>query len=203
MAPPPSASNNGYIITDAMVVIMMIIFNSQKMFDDAEYSFGEVHIHVCTHNEIKRWLIHGGRKLTRLTEPVVQQAVDMCVEYQFSLEDLTDEEKTKVFARYRRIEAGFNDNQRSSETSNEDKHLLALAKKNNCRLATQETSLRSLAINVIDTDLISFEDMVKDLFDQGQLTEKDIRDGIDNLSFLGENLRGDQRDKLYKILGWS
>ena len=57
--------DTGFIICDANVVIQMTIFNSTKMLESSEYSFGKIQIHELTIMELKRWLNPKSKKFKK------------------------------------------------------------------------------------------------------------------------------------------
>jgi len=98
----------------------------------------------------------------------------------------------------------LSENQKSASASAADKDLLVFAKKNNAKLATQELTLRSLTKGVIGEDmLLSFEDLVVDVFSQKLLTKDEVLRDLDTLSRYNESLRADGKAMLMAALGVS
>jgi hypothetical protein len=188
-----------FIVCDANVVIQMTIFDSTRMFDTAKYSFGSIQVNSLTIKELERWL-KGGKKLARFGKDVIGLAIQKSKSAGFKLQELTSEERKRKITTYQLIEDKISADNKSADTSDEDKELLALAEKNACFLATQETTLRSLADLVIKGRLLSFEDLVVDLFQQGQLTVDHIKSGLGNLDHFQERLRYDQKKKITSLL---
>ena len=77
---------------------------------------------------------------------------------------------------------------------------MSLAEKNGCYLVTQEKTLRNLAELIINGKLLSFEDLVADLYSGEQLTKKEIEDGLHSLDYFKEYLRSDQKKKITDLI---
>jgi hypothetical protein len=193
-------TNNAFIICDANVILQMTIFNAKKMFDCAQYSFGELQVHQATQNELKRWLRPGSLKLKKFGKDIIELAIIKSETAGFRLSSLTTEEKLKKFKTYQLLEDKLASDKRSADTSDEDKLILALAEKNKCFLATQESTLRNLATSVIADGLLSFEDLIADLYIQTQLSKEDLINGLHSLDYMKEKLRHDQKQKILSLL---
>lgn len=193
-------SNASFIVCDANVAIQMAIFSASKMFNDATYTFGTFQVHEQTIDELRRWLRPGSRKLIKFGKDVIELAIEKSEAAGCGLKNLATDEFRKKALIYDAIETKLAETEKSADTSREDKLVLALADKHKCFLATQETTLRTLAKKVIGSRLLSFEDLVCDLYGSGQITADDIKDGIGNLDYFKERLRGDQKFKVLAIL---
>ncbi|MGE4234150.1 MAG: hypothetical protein AB7F43_12550 [Bacteriovoracia bacterium] len=201
MTNPTNEKPLQFVICDANVVIMMAIFNGSKMLEEGSYSFGELQIHDLAIEEIKRWR-KSQAKLRKFGKDVINSAITKAEAAGFSLGEMAAAERTRFHSAISNIENGLDTDDKGMATSPEDKEYIALALKHGCYLASQEDTIRSVALKMLPekSKLLSFEDLIVDLFKSGQLTKQDILDGIGNLNHFRENFRRDQKFKVNKIL---
>lgn len=192
----PEAASAVLVICDSNVVIMMAIFKASVMFD-AQYSFGKVEVHSCVIEELESWIKRRGAKLRKFGEPLISIAIEKATKRSGHLKEPTDQEYQKNNSYLTAIETRLAADMKGTDTSRTDKDLVALARKNGACLATQELTLRSLAIrSLTEKRVLSFEEMVVDLFKQGKISAEEVRDGISTLEKMGENLRTEGRKLL-------
>lgn len=92
-------------------------------------------------------------------------------------------------------------NEKGTDTSDTDKKMLSIARKNKSALAIQELTMRSLAQKTLPGDkLKSFEDMVIELFHAGHLSKQEIKDGLEILGKYNENLRSEAKQSVLDLL---
>lgn len=179
------------VICDSNVVMLMTTFCQTKMFD-SKYSFGELEVHVSVIDELERWITRRGAKFTKFGQGLIEDALRYSRQHTGKLKELSDGERTKSHKTLAAMESRISPESKGADTSTTDKDLLTLAWKNKARLATQERTMRSLALRSLGKDaLLSFEEMVVDLHKAGVLSTKEVKDGLDNLARFNESLRTD------------
>ena len=191
------------IICDSNVIMMMTIFKPSIMFG-ATYSFGKLVVHQLVIGEIEQWLRPESKKNKKFGRGLIEDALGYCRDMEVKFKVPAEQERKKYHGIMSGIESRLSDNQKSASASAADKDLLVFAKKNNAKLATQELTLRSLTKGVIGEDmLLSFEDLVVDVFSQKLLTKDEVLRDLDTLSRYNESLRADGKAMLMAALGVS
>lgn len=203
----PSAENNTtkddpekLVICDTNVVMMMTLFKPSIMFDHS-YSFGKVVIHQLVIDELASWLEGNTLKKRKFGEHLIQDALSKSEARAEPLKGLAPAEMQKSVRYLSVLESKLGMNEKGTDTSDTDKEILSITRKNKAALATQELTMRSLAQKTLPGDkLKSFEDMVIELFKSGKLSKQDIQDGLDNLHRYNENLRTEAKQSVLDLI---
>lgn len=202
MSQQPSAESAAIrlIICDSNVVMMMTLFRPTVMFT-ATYSFGAIEVHRSVIEELEKWLERKGAKFKKFGQGIIEDALRYSKEHTGRLKELSEEERRKSHKVLAAMESSVSPENKGADTSATDKDLLTLAWKNKAKLATQERTMRAVALRSLGKDaLLSFEEMVADLHKSGALSKKDVFDGVDNLNRFGESLRSDGKAIVETIL---
>lgn len=179
----------------------MTLFDGTTMFN-ASYTHGNIEVHQSVIDELNGWIFPGSAKVKKFTEYLIRRSIAFCEGCTGNLNELTEPERLRSLAVLNAFEKTLPPGSKGSGTSRTDKELLNLARKNKAKLATQELTLRSLAPRSIPQEhLLSFEDLVADLFIQKVMSTEQILAGIKTLEDFKENLRQEGRKMLYDLLG--
>jgi rRNA-processing protein FCF1 len=194
------AESDKIVICDTNVVVMMTLFKPTKMFSH-RYTFGKVVVHQMVIDELESWLQGNSLKKRKFGEHLITDAISHSESNTEDLHELTQSEMQKSIRYLSALESKLGMSEKGSDTSDTDKQMLSLARKNKSALATQELTMRSLAQKTLPGDkLKSFEDMVIELFRGGHLSKQEIKDGLDILFRYNENLLSEGKQSVLELL---
>ena len=190
-----NSNHQHLVICDTNVIILMALFKPSLMFTN-NYSFGLVAVDQSVVDEMQNWLDKNNKKTQKFTRPIIENAISLSTHQVGRLMGLTIDEMNRSHKLISSREAALKPEEKGMATSKTDKDLLSLAWKNKAKIATQERTMRSVALRTLGQDrVLSFEELVADLIKERKITAQEVADGLDALNRMNEKL-DPQRAKL-------
>jgi len=194
-----SQTSQSILICDTNVVVKLFIFKSSIMFD-ASYTHGNIKVHQCVIDELNHWLKVKKQKYKKFGRDMIRGMIKAAAP---KVSGLNSPDPATVPGKHRllqNIESKIPDEERGRDTSVTDRDLLISAQVNNAVLATNEKTLTEVTERVLGTDrVVSFGDLVKDIYEMGVLSQEDVSTGYDNLIRFNERPEPKDRMILNKI----